>query len=709
MSADVGIVVDSRRATVVAAAGTLFTVALLATAWTLAWLDGDLGVLNTGYGPDMLVPLGLSAVGAVVVARRPANRMGWLFLACGCVVALRAAAAQYAVLGLGSAHGLPGDRWAAWLTSVLIDLIFPAGLLLFILLLFPDGRLPTPRWRVVAWAAAAFSVVGAIGTAIDQSPVTLTDSLRPAANPIVLPLPSALHQAENLLWPVGMFLLACAAVAAVLRYRRSAGDERQQIKWFAVSVAALVVGTLVSFSIPGYLPFNLAIIIGVGVAIPVACAVAILRYRLYDIDVVLSRTVVYGSLAVFITTVYVGIAVGIGTLAGSGGKPNLWLSIVATAIVAVGFQPVRQRVQRIANRLVYGRRATPYEALSQFAANAGSEVLSDDLFPRMARVLAEGTGAQRADVWTRSGDGAMHVVASFPADAVPLQDVALDSDADSESLTHGVDRVVPVLHQGALLGALSVTKRAGESLTPVENGLLTDLAAQAGLLLRNAGLTADLRARYDDLRASRQRLVTAQDEERRRIERNLHDGAQQNLVALKVKLGLAEMLIDRDPPKALDTLEALKGDADEALETLRDLARGIYPPLLADQGLVAALQSQARKATVEVVVEADGVARYAQEGEAAAYFCILEALQNVQKYAHATTARVLLHGGDALRFEVHDDGNGFDMRATPRGSGLTNMADRLDALGGTLRVTSAPGRGTTVSGAIPLQALAVAS
>jgi signal transduction histidine kinase len=252
---------------------------------------------------------------------------------------------------------------------------------------------------------------------------------------------------------------------------------------------------------------------------------------------------------------------------------------------------------------------------------------------------------------------------------------------------------------------LSVAKRAGESLSPIEENLLTQLANQAGLVLKNVGLTADLQARLEDLRTSRQRLVNAQDEERRRLERNLHDGAQQNLVALKVKLGLAEMLMARNPERAKATIGELKADADEALETLRDLARGIYPPLLADKGITAALESQARKATVPVTVDADGIGRYPQEIEAAVYFCVLEALQNVQKYARASRAVIRVRETNGtVSFEVGDDGCGFDPATAKEGSGLTNMADRLEALGGHIKLISAPGRGTQLSGSLQVLA-----
>jgi signal transduction histidine kinase len=441
-------------------------------------------------------------------------------------------------------------------------------------------------------------------------------------------------------------------------------------------------------------------------ALPIAIGIASMKYRLYDIDVVINRTLVYGALALFITTVYVAIVVGIGALIGSGGKPNLALSVIATAIVAVAFQPVRERVQKVANRLVYGNRATPYEVLSQFSERVAESYAADDVLPRMARVLAEGTGAARADVWLRTG-AILRQAASWPADSATAEPARVVGDSLPEMLD--ADRAVEVRHQGELLGALTVTKRKGESLTPVEEKLLTDLAAQAGLVLKNVGLTSELLARLEDLRASRQRLVAAQDEERRRLERNLHDGAQQNLVALKVKLGLAEMFAEKDPARARATLAELKADTDEALETLRDLARGIYPPLLADQGLVAALESQSRKATVLVAVEAEGVDRYPREVEAAVYFCVLEALQNVQKYARGSGATVRVRGGaDSLTFEVEDDGAGFDPTTQPKGSGLQNMQDRLDALGGTITVDSAPGRGTRVVGSMPVAMALVA-
>src|SRR5207253_9218562 len=279
-----------------------------------------------------------------------------------------------------------------------------------------------------------------------------------------------------------------------------------------------------------------------------------------------------------------------------------------------------------------------------------------------------------AEVWLRS-EAALRRAASWPVGAR----LASPSDGVDGRLPvvgqllpaiPGADRAVAVRHQGELLGALAVRKRAGESLTPIERKLLEDLAQQAGLVLKNVGLTSELLQRLEELRASRQRLVAAQDQERRRLERDLHDGAQQNLVALKVKLGQARAMALKDPARAKELVGQLTADADQALETLRDLARGIYPPLLADRGLGAALEAQARRATLPVVAEADGVGRYPREVEAAVYFCVLEALQNVQKYAGATRATVRLSGHDGrLAFSVEDDGRGFDVASVQRGSG----------------------------------------
>jgi signal transduction histidine kinase len=522
----------------------------------------------------------------------------------------------------------------------------------------------------------------------------------------------------DILARAGIVLVAAAGLAAIVslvfRYRRARAVEREQLKWLVyagglIVVAALAVTPIARILGPGSNAANNlenAVSTGTVALVPIAIGIAIFRYHLYDIDVVINKTLVYGTLAVFITGVYVAIVAGIGSLAQQGVRPSLALSIAATAVVAIAFQPVRAWVQRLANRLVYGQRATPYQVLADFAGRMAGAYAAEDLLPRMARILAEGTAATRADVWLKSGE-VFHDGATWPAGAPPLPP-ARATAADVPAYL-AADRILPVRYQGEVLGALSVSKRPGEALTPTEGRLLADLAGQVGLVLKNAGLRDQLLARLEEIRASRLRLVAAQDAERRRIERNIHDGAQQQLVALAIKLSITESMIGTDTEGEREMLAELRQDAAGAVADLRDLARGIYPPLLASKGLVAALEAQAGKAPVPTSVAAEGVERYPQDLEAAVYFCVLEALQNVAKYAGATQAEVRLAGsGRDLTFEVTDDGAGFDPESRGYGTGLQGMADRLHAHGGSLDVRSGPGAGTTVVGWLPSPVLEAA-
>jgi signal transduction histidine kinase len=478
---------------------------------------------------------------------------------------------------------------------------------------------------------------------------------------------------------------------------------------FAGTTVAVMVGANLTSGLGGAVSsaaFNIALL-----ALPVATGVAILKYRLYDIDIVINKAVVFGGLATFITVVYVAIVVGFGALVGTAGKPNVALSILATAIVAVAFQPVRERVHRFANRLVYGKRATPYEVLSQFSDRVAEVFASEEVPARMARVVAEGTGAARADVWLRVG-AEIRRVASWP-EAVSTKAEPIQISGELLPHVEHVTRLVPVRHQGELLGALSINKASSEPLSPVEEKLLTDLAAQAGLVLRNVRLTAELQARLSEtsqqaaeLRASRQRIVATQDAERRRLERNIHDGAQQHLVALTVKLRLAATQAAKDPQRALRSVQALEAETDEALRTLRDLARGIYPPILREQGLVNAVRAEADKLSIPARVDGDSVDHYAPDVEAAVYFVCLEALQNVSKHAHASSVAIRLRAQNgALSFDIADDGAGFDVSKDVRGTGLRNMADRIEAMGGLLVVEATPKAGTRVTGQIPAAAI----
>ena len=647
-------------------------------------------------------------VGYFMATRRPDNALSWIMVGLGVAIGISALLDSYAGYALsGGIGGLNlGLIAKAFDNPIWIPVVVPP--VTFMLLLFPDGHLPSSRWRWFARVLGASMVV--VYLSILLAPGTFGDEAGPFAdyrNPLGL---DALRPVLS----VAIISLAMIPIgiigslwALVRRFRRSSGIERLQLRLLVTTASfvailytiALLIGFAGSWGVDQ--PLWMTILQNVSVfsfgLIPIAIGVSVLRYHLFDIDVVINRALLYGTIAVVITALYVGIVVGIGALVGSRGDPIL--SAAAAAIIAIAFQPLRTRAQRMADRLVYGERAAPYEVLSEFSERLGNAYANDQLLPRMAAALAGGTGAVRADVWVRIGDRLVPE-ATWPHDAEALR--AIPADEEDAGVVSTTEMREPIRHQGELLGALSIVKRPGDSISPPEEKLVRDLAGQAGLVMRNVALTEQLMDNIQQLRASRQRLVHAQDEERRKLERNLHDGAQQQLVALSVQLRLAEGLVDRDPEKTKAMLASLQTATGQAIEDLRDLARGIYPPLLADKGLVAALEAQVRKGTIDTSVQAENVARYPQQVEAAVYFCALEALNNVAKYSGAQRARVRLaqSNGD-LTFEVSDEGSGFDMERTSYGTGLRGMADRVEAIGGMLEIRSTPGHGTSVAGRIP--------
>ncbi len=647
-----------------------------------------------GFGVALLA---FSTVGALILSRRPQNGIGWLFAIDGALMAGLTLSSAYAFVGLtGDGDPLPASEIAGWVPDILY-LPLLGTLTVFLFLLFPDGGLRTRPERAAFLVAAVGASLGAVAVVLEPQLYSFPE----VENPLGITGLGTMYQTLAGLGGALLFAGLITSIALlVARLRRSTGRERDQLRTLVVSaiVASLLIVPVFFASDPGALHLVVA---GAGVLlIPVSVGFAILRHRLFDMDLVVSRTLMFGFLAVFIAIVYVGVVVAIpAAILGRRGEGFDVLPFVAAAVIALAFQPVRERARRLAARLVYGDRASPYEVLSTLANRMGETYADSDLLPRIARALAEGTGAQRTQVWLRIGDR-LRPQATWPPDHELPSSVAVLGE---ELPPLPAQRAVPVQHRGELLGALTLDKRADETISSTEERLLDDVASQAGLALRNIRLTEELRGLVDELRASRQRLVKAQDQERRRLERNIHDGAQQQLVALAVKMRMADSLMDRDLAKAHEALAAVEADVHSTLEELRDLARGIYPPLLADEGLAAALTAQARKATIPVQVRTDGVARYPQEVEATAYFCCLEALQNAGKYAEAAGVEIDLSvAGGELRFEVRDDGRGFDPEATTRGTGIQNMTDRLEAIGGSLEIASAPGDGTRVLGRIPV-------
>jgi signal transduction histidine kinase len=483
--------------------------------------------------------------------------------------------------------------------------------------------------------------------------------------------------ASGVLWILPLF----AAVAALaVRFRRSRGVERQQLKWFFAAVsldaslwAGAFLATLFTHQPPYQTPYFAAALPLALLLLPLAIGVAILRHRLYDIDVVMSRGLAYAGLAAFITIAYVLVVVGVGLVLGTGGQPNLLLSVIAMALVVVLIQPVRARLQRTANRLVYGTPADPYALLAELSKTAAAGNI-DRALAQIAEAVARSMGSRRARV-TLLLPGGESRNAVWPA---------------TQSGPFG--KTIPVTYGGDTVGEIAADESGDERLT--------EALTQAGHALHTLRLGAELDARLaqleaqaEELTASRTRLVQAQETERRRLERDLHDGIQQELVVLIAKARLARNQLDRDPASAAETLAELQGSAQHALADLRSLARGIHP----------AIDAMASRMPMSVRVDSDQTVRdlrYAPEIEGAAYYVVAEGLANVLKHSDATEAIVTIAANDSwLRLAVADDGHGFDHGAVGE-SGLRGLRDRVEALGGHLEIDSGQS-GTQLSAALP--------
>ncbi len=634
--------------------------------------------------------------GGLIASRQPRNPIGWLFLVAAVSAGVASLSGSYAEYYVATREG---PAWLGGAAAVYGDLSWMPFILLpatFLLALFPDGHLLSERWRPIAWCAGLGMAGGFVVGTMRPGPVADNPAI---VNPFGVdsPLIGILDGVTLLMVAVGM---VGSSVSLILRFRRAGSEERQQIKWLAlagaVAVVTIVVGVL-TYEVLGERIADVMMMLSI-MGLPVAAGIAILRYRLYDIDVVINKTVVFAVLAGFITAVYAGVVVGLGRLLPVG-EGNLGLAIAATALVAVAFEPVRVRVQHWANRLVYGRRATPYEALAAMTGKLGESADPGSALTEAARLLAEGTGAAQSVVWVTQEGMLVPRATGGDVEGAPTP-VKLDGNALPE-----LDGALfqAVRHEGQLVGALSLAKRPGEGISSADRRLVEELAGQAALLLANTRLRSRLSDRLDELRTSRQRMLAAHDQARHTLERDLHDGAQQELVALKVKLGLARTIATKeDAPAVASRLAEAVAVADHAVDTLRDVARGIYPPLLESEGLAAALSAQARRADLAVTVLDRTGTRYSREIEATAYFCVKEALTNAALHANAEHAHVELDGSDAaLTVVVSDDGIGFDPDLTSPGDGLTHMGDRADAAGGSLVVDSQPGHGTTLTVILP--------
>lgn len=650
-------------------AGTVLVVLVIATLLTYGWSLGfHLDNVHNG-----LLGGSFAAVGLYVVRMRPGHREGWLLVATGVSHTGMFFARQY---GLHEG-ALPGAPWVGWLGVWPLPLVIAvAG---WTLMAFPDGRLLSHRWRAGVAAMFCVAVVLAVISALwpveyDRLGLAAPHPLRVPGAEVAAGLwqyaqPSS-YLAFELLW----------TVAIVVRMRRARDDELRQMRWlvYAVIMAVLLlIGGLLLLGtpVPGLLALPL---------IPVAAGFAILKLRLYDIDPVLNRSLVVGAMLLLITTAYVGVVVGVGALVPAGNGP---LSVITTAAVAVAFEPLRRRAQRLADRIVYGLRSTPYEALSRLSAQLADA--PPELLDAVAGTVATGVGAVRVVVWVGTEDRLL------PRAWWPARGAEDTAQALADLRAPGW-HVRPVVHRGRVCGAITLCKPRGEPVTSTQDRLLADLAAQTGLVIVQ-------QHQAQELQASARRIVAAEDAARRRIERDLHDGAQQQLVTLGLELGaLAEQAKTSGNHAIADSVGSARARLLEATADLRELARGLHPMVLVQSGLQPALEALAVRSPVPVRLRVDLPGTLPADAEATAYYLVSEALTNAARHADASLVEVTVSaaGGGGVRVEVVDDGRGGACMAA--GTGLQGLADRLAAHGAELHLDNRPsGNGTRIWTVLP--------
>jgi signal transduction histidine kinase len=479
------------------------------------------------------------------------------------------------------------------------------------------------------------------------------------------------------------------------------------LRWPALAAALLLVGDAIALAgfAGGIILQVVPFLIGV-VLLPMAMAAAILHDHLYDIDVIVNRLLVYLLLAATITAVYVGTVVAVQLLFLGSEPPTSLVTIIALVLVSLIALPVRDRLQLLADRIVFGRRSTPYHALATFAEMSAGVWSVRDTAPRLAGLLADATGAAVAVVYIRADDQLLPV-SREPGPPLGLAPIALSA---VDATLAGFDLATRVERQGELLGAMAVSLPPGRPVRPAERRLIGQLAAQAALVFETLRLTSELTRHAEalagqaaELRRSRLRLVRAQDAERTRIGRDLHDGSQQHLVAIIAKAGLARSQLTRDVAVADATLLSLQQDTKSALVEIRELVHGIFPPILADRGLVVAVEQRSARLPLPVRVDAEPAdigRRFEPSVESAAWFVISEALTNAVKHSGAELVTVRIRADAQLVVTVSDDGVGIADDAV--GHGLTGITDRIAALGGTCALTRADAGGTTLTFSLPL-------
>ena len=718
--------ISARTATRLAWSVWVACVALVALALLLQFATHDI-ILNwpqERLGPGLAVltsvlSLSFPTVGALIISRLPTNPVGWLFSGVGLLYAVRRITLAYADYALTANFTMPGGEYVAWI-STWAGFAGPILAGVILMLVFPDGRLPSRRWRIVMWTAVLGAALRVLADAFTPGPLRTHLYVE---NPFGVSAAIGggfttydLFAASTVLGTTLLLLSSIAAlVSLIVRLRRTRGDERQQLKWFLfAAVPATVCLNLILFHsmVDAYtmnstsnevwiLPWvNFDYILYVAVfallVVPVCTYIAILRYHLYDIDVVINRTLVYGALTACVVGVYV-LAVGsLGTLFQARG--NLVISLLATGLVAVLFQPLRSRLQRGVNRMMYGERDDPYAVISRLGRRLEATLAPESVLPTIAETIAQALKLPYAAILLKEGEGFLTAVAFGSPTGEP--------------------EVLPLMYQREEIGRLVLSPRApGEEFSSADRSLLEDLARQAEVAVHAIRLTSELQR-------SRERLVTTREEERRRLRRDLHDGIGPTLTGLALQLNAVRKLVGSKPGDAEKTLARLEQRTEDTLAEMRRLIYGLRPPALDDLGLIPSIRQQVQsQGMADLPTSTKTNKRWANRPlfsvevpeelpplpaavEVACYRIAQEAMTNVSRHAQAKTCNVRLsvdRGAGVLEVEITDDGVGIP-RNRAAGVGLSSMRERAEELGGTLAVEPGLQGGTRVLARLPLPA-----
>jgi signal transduction histidine kinase len=679
-----------------------------------------------GYDPwssmliRALIGLGAPILGAILAGNPQSVRYGlwWCLLAIG--YGTTSAATAYVSFAVAQGTGPAALGTAALLGD--LGWVTTTAALPFLLLNFPDGRPPTPRWRALSLTlatAAAVAVVGALLTPEEAGTVPIDRAV----------LISAVPEVGMAMIVGGVVVLLAgnlpAVASLVARYRGAEPSQRAQLKWFgyAAVVFAATFAAVVWWDAPGVWD---SVVEGIPVVVLyIGVGVAVLRHRIYDIDLLINRTLVYGVLSAVVIGTYVGIVGYLSALFET--RASLPLTLAATAVIALAFQPLRERVQRAVNRVLYGARDDPFAVVSKLARSLEAAIPAEAVLPTVVETTAQALRLPHVSIWQNDGDrirlsaayGARPAADSVATDdavdrvmsaSAPIELTQLQSNRLASALAGtGATLIYPLHHRGSAVGLLCLAPRtAGEAWSSTDRATLGDLARQAGAAVHAATLTAELQRSLAELQRSRELLVTAQERERRRIQQDLHDGLGPTLAAIRMHL---EAHLDGEPPadrELRNTLERVDELVREAAADVRRIVGGLHPPTLAQLGLVPALRAHVEQFGRDVGIAArfsgqNGIA-VSPAVELAVFRVAQEALTNAARHARASTVDVALSlSNGRMHLVVSDNGAGLPLDAAARGTGLAGMRERSALIGGQLTVDGNPGKGTRVELVIPLE------